>query len=423
MSQKKFPQHFLWGASTASHQVEGNNHNDWSKWEKKNADRLAKESQGKFLHNPHWKNFEIEATNPQNYISGLACDHYHRFESDFDLIVDLGMNAHRFSLEWSRIEPEEGMFDETEIAHYRSVLYALKQRKIVPLVTLWHWTIPLWLAEKGGMEHKDFPVYFARYVEKIVQTLGSDIHFWITQNEPDVVSAHAYLKGAWPPQKKNFFAYYAVLKNLIRAHKTSYVIIKKYFPDAEVGIAKHNIWFEAVGNTLINRLLKKIADFFWNDWFLRKIKNEQDFIGLNHYNHHRINGGFNKNENKIQTDFGWEYYPESIYFAVSELKRYNKPIYITEHGIADSNDRLRPQFIKESLGALHRAITDGADVRGYLHWSLMDNFEWDKGYFLRFGLIAVDFKTLMRTPRPSAILYADICKTNTLSTEDHVTEN
>jgi beta-glucosidase/6-phospho-beta-glucosidase/beta-galactosidase len=145
-----------------------------------------------------------------------------------------------------------------------------------------------------------------------------------------------------------------------------------------------------------------------------KIKNEQDFIGLNHYNHHRIDGGFNKNENKIQTDFGWEFYPESLYYAVSELKKYNKPIYITEHGIADSKDELRPLFLEKSISALHRAITDGADVRGYLHWSLMDNFEWDKGFWPRFGLIEVDFTTQTRTPRPSALLYAKICKSNSL---------
>ncbi|MDD2766633.1 MAG: family 1 glycosylhydrolase [Candidatus Moranbacteria bacterium] len=423
MTKLTFPSGFLWGASTASHQVEGNNTNDWSEWEKKNAHRLVQESRQSFITNPHWKQFKQEAINPQNYISGTACDHYARFESDFDLIQELGMNAHRFSLEWSRIEPSEGVFDEHEIEHYRTVLSALHKRGITPFVTLWHWTLPLWLAKQGGVANKRFPFYFARYTKKIMQTLGEDIPFWITLNEPDVVSGHAYLKGAWPPQKKNLLLYYRVLRHLVSAHKESYTLIKKSFPHAQVGIAKHNIWFEAVGNTYINRLLKKIADFFWNDWFLRQIQNEQDFIGLNHYNHHRINNGFNKNENKIQTDFGWEFYPESLYHAVIELKKYYKPIYITEHGIADSSDMLRPRFLKESLTALHRAIADGADVRGYLHWSLLDNFEWDKGYWLRFGLIAVDFTTQIRTPRESAILYADICKSNTLETEITKEEN
>jgi len=422
MSKLIFPEGFYWGAATSSHQVEGNNHNDWSEWEKENAERLAKEAESKFGHLSNWKDIKESATDPNNYISGIACDHYRRYETDFDIIQSLHQNAHRFSLEWSRIEPEEGKFDENEIDHYRQVISALQKRNIEPFVTLWHWTLPLWLAEKGGLENKEFSFYFERYTDTIVQALGENVHFWITQNEPDVVSGHAYLKGMWPPQKKCPLTYYRVLKNLVTAHKKSYRVIKQLFPKAQVGIAKHNIWFEAVNGTSINRLLKKIADYWWNDWFLMKIKNEQDFIGLNHYNHHRINNGFNKNENKIQTDFGWEFYPESLYFAVSELKKYDKPIYITEHGIADASDELRPQFLKESLSALHRAITDGADVKGYLHWSLMDNFEWDKGFWPRFGLIEIDFTTQVRTPRPNTLFYAEICKNNALETDTTLKE-
>jgi len=418
MSKLTFPKNFLWGASTSSHQVEGNNRNDWSEWEKKNAPRLAQESEHNFSTNPHWKKFAEEAKDPNNYISGDACKHYEYFEKDCDLIQELGMNAHRFSLEWSRIEPQENVFDENAIEHYRHVLSALRKRGITPFVTLWHWTLPLWLAEKGGITNKDFSSYFERYTEKISQTLGRDIHFWITLNEPDVVSAHAYLRGSWPPQKKNIFAYFRALRHLVNAHKKSYALIKKDFPEAEIGIAKHNIWFEAVDGKIFNTVLKKIADFWWNDWFLRQIKNEQDFIGLNHYNHHRIDGWFNKNKNEIQTDFGWEFYPRSLYYAVTELKKYHKPIYITEHGIADSTDTLRPLFLTESLASLHRAITDGALVRGYFHWSLLDNFEWDKGYWLRFGLIHVDFTTQIRTPRKSAFLYAKICKENALEKEE-----
>lgn len=414
MSKLIFPKGFLWGTSTASHQVEGNNHNDWTEWEKINADRLASESEKSFAHNPNWKKFRSEATNPANYISGTTCDHYNRFREDFDIAQELGHTTHRFSIEWSHIEPKKGKFDETVIEHYRQIIRALRERNIEPFVTLWHWTLPLWVAEEGGTTAKNFPCYFEFYVEKMVMALGADVHFWITLNEPEVMSSHAYLKGAWPPQKKCPRLFLLSLHRLIRAHKLAYKIIKKNFPEAQVGIAKHNIWFEAVNGTIINRLLKKIADFWWNDWFFKKIKNEQDFIGLNHYNHHRIDGWYNKNENKIQTDFGWEFYPESLYFAVSELKKYNKPIYITEHGIADASDELRPRFLKESLSALHRAITDGADVRGYLHWSLMDNFEWDKGFWPRFGLIEIDFTTQKRTPRPSALLYAEICKNNSI---------
>ena len=156
--------------------------------------------------------------------------------------------------------------------------------------------------------------------------------------------------------------------------------------------------------------MKKIADSVWNHWLLRKIAGTQDFIGLNHYNHHRIYGWFNQNENRIQTDFGWEYYPESLYHALVELKPYGKPIYVTENGIADASDDLRQKFIPAALSAMERAIDDGADVRGYFYWSLLDNFEWDKGYWLRFGLVAVDRTTQARTVRPSARIYTDLIK-------------
>jgi beta-glucosidase len=222
------------------------------------------------------------------------------------------------------------------------------------------------------------------------------------------------MKGAWPPQKKSIFAYYGVLKNLISAHKRAYQVIKKYDADAHVGIAKHQVAFQVLHPTLFNNLLKKIGHYFWNEWFLNHIRHHQDFIGLNHYNRNVIDNGFGKNPNAVQTDFGWEYWPASICQALIELKPYGKPIYITENGIADASDELRKKFIPAALAAVHQAIADGADVRGYFYWSLLDNFEWDKGFWLRFGLIEVDYATQKRTIRPSALAYAEIARTNTL---------
>lgn len=410
-----FPQGFLWGAATASHQVEGGNRNDWSEWEKTHADRLARQSADRFSHTPNWEIFKGRAQDPKNYISGKACDHYHRFEEDFDIARSLGHNAHRFSIEWSRIEPEEGVFDQAAVEHYRKVLLALKERNLVPFVTLWHWTLPVWLAEKGGIANGKFPTYFARYAEKIARELGSEIAFWITLNEPDVIASHAYQKGAWPPQQKSNLAFVRVLFNLIEAHKQAYKVIKKSLPEAPVGIAKHQVSFVVARNTLINRALKKIGHYFWNRWLLNRIRNHQDFIGLNHYNRNVVDNGFYRNPNERVTDFGWELFPESIYQAITELAPYKKPIYITENGIADASDTLRQEFIPRSLKAVHQAIRDGADVRGYLHWSLLDNFEWDKGFWLRFGLIGIDYETQERIVRPSALAYAEICKNNRIT--------
>ena len=416
MPKLQFPDNFYWGAATAAHQVEGGNHNDWSEWEKQNADRLARESEQAFRWNPNWKKLAAAATDPKNYISGSACDHYSRFREDFDIAQSLHHSAHRFSIEWSRIEPEEGQFNEEAIEHYRTVIAALRERGLEPFVTLWHWTLPLWLAERGGTASQDFPRYFERYAAKIAGSLGSEIQFWITLNEPDVVSAHAYLKGEWPPQKKNPLTYLRGLHLLIRAHRLAYQAIKQHSPAAQIGIAKHQIAFQMARPTFINHFLKAIADWGWNSFFLNRIKNHQDFIGLNHYNRSVIDNGFRKNPNKTQTDFGWEYQPDSIYQALVELKPYNKPIYITENGIADASDELHQKFIPAALAAVHRAIADGADVRGYLYWSLLDNFEWDKGFWPRFGLVAIDYATQTRTVRPSALAYAEICKNNALET-------
>ncbi|MEK9174099.1 MAG: family 1 glycosylhydrolase, partial [Patescibacteria group bacterium] len=196
MSQPfQFPKNFYWGAATASHQIEGGQTNNWTRFEQANAERLARESETAFQHNPHWEKFRAEATDPKNYISGAACDHWNRYKEDFDILKSLGLNSYRFSLEWSRIEPSEGVFSEEALSHYEDMLLALHERGITPFVTLWHWTLPLWLADKGGITHKDFPFYFERYTQRVVNRLGKHIRFWITLNEPDVVASHSYLLG------------------------------------------------------------------------------------------------------------------------------------------------------------------------------------------------------------------------------------
>lgn len=414
MPKLEFPTGFLWGAATSSHQVEGNTDNDWDEWEVRTANERARNSQAYFWWNPNWKKFEKEATDPKNYIAGICCDHYHRFREDFDIAEELHQNAHRLSIEWSRVEPEEGKWDEQEMHHYREVIQSLRERGIEPFVTLLHFWIPKWLAKKGGVSSKEFPSYFERYSKKMTEMLGESVTYWITLNEPDVQSGLSYLKGAWPPQKKNPILYLRVIHNFITAHKRAYASIKELSPRAQIGIAKHQISFVIARPTIVNKLLKKLADWWWNSYILNAIRDYQDFIGLNHYNRNTINNGFNKNPNVVQTDFGWDYCPESIYQSLMELKRYDKPIYITENGLADASDKLRQDFIPRALASVHQALMDGIDVRGYLHWSFLDNLELAHGFWLRLGLVEVDRATQARTIRPSARIYAKIAETNTL---------
>jgi len=410
----KFPSDFLWGAATSAHQVEGNNHNDWSEWEKKNAKRLAKEAKS------YWQSWQQEKFpemfNPQNYISGQACNHYNRYEEDFNIAKSLSHNAHRFSIEWSRIEPEEGKFDEKEIEHYRKVIKALKQRNIEPFVTLWHWTNPIWLSKIGGPENKKFSLYFSRYAKFVVEHLGDSVNFWVTLNEPTSVIFDSYIIGKWLPRKKNLLSMLKVYKNLAQAHNYTYDDIHKIFPKAQVGYANTLAFYEPRNkNSVLDKIAVKIAKYFGNEKFLNLTKSKHDFLTVQYYFHNRLKfPGRVKNENKKISDLGWEIYPEGIYHVIKGLQKYNLPIYITENGLADADDSRRAEFIKDHLYWIHKVIQEGADVKGYFYWSLLDNFEWDKGFWPRFGLVEIDYQTMGRKIRPSALEYAKICESNEL---------
>jgi len=404
----QFPKGFLWGASTSAHQVEGGQFNDWTVWEKESSKSKVQKAKLE-----DWSGYILENyPNPlqnNNYISGQACDHYNCYKEDFDIAKSLNHNAHRFSIEWSRIEPEQGKFNQKEIEHYREVLLSLKERGLEPFVTLYHWTLPIWLAEKGGWLNQKTPYYFDRYVKIISENLFNEVDFWITINEPLVYASASFLKGIWPPaspsqgrpQNRSILKYFKVLNNLAKAHQLSYKSLHLIDLDCQVGIAKNNIHFKNVF----------LANYFWNKYFLNKIKKEQDFIGLNYYFHHR----FFKEKKLLVSDLGWDFYPQGIYYLLKDLKKYKKPIYITENGLADIKDTKRIRFIKDHLKYIYQAIKKGVNVRGYFYWSLLDNFEWDKGFWPRFGLIEIDYKTMKRKVRPSAYEYAKICKENRIS--------
>ena len=412
MAKLNFPQGFLWGAATSAHQVEGGNRNNWSQWEEQNAQRLAAEAPKHWSGSSNWDQIKPQATDPNNYLSGRASDHHHLYEQDFDLAQSLGLTAYRFSIEWSRVEPGPGKFDRREIEHYRQVVEALKARGIEPFVSLWHWTIPLWLDGIGGWLNKTAASSFAGFAKLMANELPR-VRFWLTLNEPYTYLYNSYAKGDWPPQKRNLAAALKVRHHLTLAHRQAYQAIKSVRPASQIGLAENIIYFEAHRNRLINRLVRTAVNRQANHFFLSRAHGYQDFIGLNHYFHNRIVAGkLNQNQNKVVSDLGWELFPEAIFHAAKEVSGYNLPIYVTENGVADAKDKRRAWFIIETLKHLHRAISEGADVRGYLHWSLLDNFEWDKGFWPRFGLIEVNYQTLERSVRSSAEVYAKIVKSN-----------
>lgn len=382
----QIPKDFLLGAATSAHQVEGENiNNDWWYWEQK----------GKL---------------PE---SGVACDHYHKYQEDFALAKSVGLNAQRIGIEWARVEPEPGIMDRGEINHYRNVLKELRKQGFAIMVTLHHFTLPRWASEEGGFLSNRVRIAFADFAGMMVAEFDDLVDWWITINEPEVYTAMGYGKGVWPPFKKGLWFMYRVQRALVKAHKLAFSKIKNQNPKAQVGIAKNNAaYYPARMGNPFDQLLVWCVKAIRNHTFLKAIVKYQDFIGLNFYFTHWLSfpfGGFDiKTTRKPHSDMGWFIYPQGLKDVLLELKQYNCPIYVTENGLADTADNYRGDYLRDHLGAVFAAKELGADVRGYFYWSLLDNYEWHEGFGPRFGLIAVDYPTQTRTLRESAKIFKEL---------------
>jgi len=404
---------FLIGAATAAHQVEGGNYNsDWYLWEKAGKTKD---------------------------LAGIAVDHYHRYEEDFNLAQSLQHNVHRLSIEWSRVEPKEGLFDEQEFTHYRNVLLALQKRNIKVVLTLHHFTDPIWFAEKGAWLNSQAPEIFKEFTEQVVKHLGDLVDYYITFNEPNVKILLGYGTDHTPPGLNDMKKVGPAFANIFKAHANAYHTIHQYNDKSMVSIAHHmrvfaparrfnpidvalahyidKFWNEQILDSMINGVIKLKVPFFIDyEEKVANLKNTLDFIGLNYYTRDFVQFDPNsaqklkmippaeifKNSPEKISEYGWEIYPEGFYQVIMKASHYQLPIMITENGIADSTDSKREKFIRDHFREMKRAMKDGANVIGYLHWSLMDNFEWLDGFTPRFGLIEIDYKTLERKIRPSA---------------------
>jgi len=412
---------FLWGAATSAHQVEGgNDRNDWSEWEERSGSIRG------------------------GARSGRACLHWERFEEDLDLLRAIGLDTYRFSVEWSRLEPQPGRYDDAALAHYRAVALACRARGITPMVTLHHFTNPRWFAALGGWEtHANLP-HFVRLARWVGAGLGDLVDHWITVNEPEVLGFYGYDAGTWPPGVSDRSRALVVIANLLEAHAlASHALRESDRVDADgdgratvIGVAKHWILLEPrhAWNPL-DHFATAIHRRVFNEAVVRalaggpvdlsipgakpvcrrvdSLAGSSDFLGLNYYTRWMVSL-FGKNLRSARrsapvSDLGWEIYPEGIERAIAASGSFSLPLIITENGIADAADRWRPDFIRRTLASLDRARAAGADVRGYIHWSLMDNFEWADGYEGRFGLYEVDFAHPEgpRRPRESVRVLAE----------------
>ncbi|MBV9169678.1 MAG: glycoside hydrolase family 1 protein [Chloroflexi bacterium] len=384
----RFPDGFFWGAATAAHQVEGSNtHSDW--WRAEQAGQL-----------PHR--------------SEEACDSWRRWSEDVRLLADIGLNAYRMSVEWARIEPEPGRFDQSALDTYRRLLEALRAAHIEPMVTLHHFVSPDWVADLGGWENPDIVEYFETYVERVARELGSLVRWWVTINEPSILGLKAYIEGSWPPfMPGHFRGYLRLMRHALRAHARARQALRAARSDALVSMA-FALWpMEPLRAwSPLDQAIAFLGDWLWQGRVLRRALPRLDWIGVNYYSRNVVGFPPGAPANPERTDFGWEIYPRGLYDVLRRVGVYRRPVVITENGIADASDRLRARYIVQHLIEAHRAIQDGVDLRGYMHWSLLDNFEWAEGFSMQFGLA-----TRERRPRPSARVYGEIARANAISEE------
>ena len=413
---------FLWGAATSAHQVEGQNlANDWWAWEQ--AGKVKE-------------------------CSGLACDHYRLFREDIALAARLGHTAHRFSLEWSRLEPKENQWDEEAFRHYEEVLKELRSHHIEPLVTLHHFTVPLWFHERGGWLSADAVHLFSRYVKKAVEVFGPCVRYWITLNEPTIFLYFGFYEGSWPPGVRSFSDSMKVFRHLLHAHLEAYHAIHNHYESVlrkpvAVSIAQHMTHFTPCRPNLpTDRISTFLRDRFVNHLFFEAALNgflffpglfcerlprarTLDFLGVNYYTRDFIRfaglrdgkilgtaceKAHHKNEMGERNVMGWEVYPEGLYRTLRRLMKYHLPILITENGICAREDGQRTRFIRDHLAAVARAKAEGVPVFGYFYWSLLDNFEWAHGFEPRFGIVEVDYQNQARKVRESAQVLTECCR-------------
>ncbi|MBN2158933.1 MAG: family 1 glycosylhydrolase [Spirochaetes bacterium] len=373
----------------------------------------------------------------------VADDHWNRVPGDVRLMKGLNVNAYRMGLEWSRIEPKEGRFDSATLDHYRDEILRLKKAGIEPMVTLHHFSNPLWMEDSGGWADGSAVGRFERYTEAVVRHLGDLVSTWVTINEPNVYLLFGHVTGYWPPGETSIARYIRGARVMIRAHIAAYrkihaVRIKMGLWDTMAGAAHHLRVFDPKRGTRAERLACFLQDRLFHEIFVTGMSEGryippigagypmgrgacQDFLGVNYYTREMVSfnilkpgqmfGDIATREGAPVNDVGWEIYPEGLYrFCQKYYRRFGMPIYITENGTADAGDSFRARYIYDHLLQVRRLIDDGVDVRGYYHWSLMDNFEWAEGYEPRFGLVAVDYKNQKRAVRKSGKFYAEICK-------------
>lgn len=417
-----FPPGFVWGTASSSHQSEGNNvHNDWWEWE---------QQPGRIRHGQR---------------SGRGNNFYECYDSDFALLADFGLTHYRLSIEWSRIEPEEGRVNHAELDHYRRVLESAQVRGVTPWVNLHHFALPRWLAAKGGFLHEENLGYWRRHVERVAAALAPLATYWHPINEANAYAAGSYLIGEMPPGQRDFAAFLRILRHTLLLYRDAYAILKSARPAVQVGPIHMMIpVFPTNPDSEDDQLLARNFDALFNDLPLRALrdgvialpgsepepvsglKGAADFFGANYYSaasiDHRAVQQLSPYPRDAQrlTQLGNAPYPEGLRLILQRVRdtQLGVPIYVSENGIGTDDDRWRIAYIAQHLHQMGQAIADGCDVRGYFYWTSVDNFEWMRGWTAQFGLIGFDADPSARRPNPSADFLGTVARRNRLAVAD-----
>ncbi|HKJ26251.1 MAG TPA: family 1 glycosylhydrolase [Anaerolineales bacterium] len=419
-----FPRGFLWGTASSAYQVEGNSkNNQWHLWEQQ-PDQIA-----------------------DGHHSGRACDWWGgRWREDFDRAAELGNNAIRFSVEWSRVQPAPDRWDESAIDHYIEMLRGLDTRGLFPIVNFHHFTDPLWVDEMGGWENEEVPALFAAYVGKVADAFKNYVTTWCTINEPNVPSVLGYMSGEYPPGRTDLNAGIQVMVNFARGHALGYQKIKEIQPEGRVGFAHAVSGFLPASASPLDKMAANFHHQVWNQFFpevlktgkarllgrrvsIPEAKGTLDYLGLNYYTSELVrfslragvNGMFSRRtfpeDAPLSPNGMIASVPEQLFKLIKWAIQFETPLIVMENGVEDAEDSFRREYLAAHIHQVWRAVNFNYPVKGYFVWSLVDNFEWNWGWTRRFGLYALENETQLRIKRPSADLYAEICKENALSSE------
>ena len=411
----RFKENLLLGTATAATQIEGGDENN------------------------NWARFAAEGKVKDGTTPVRAADHYNRFKEDIDLMAEMGMQIYRFGIEWSRIEPERGVYSAEAIAHYREEIEYMLSKGIKPLLTIHHFTNPLWFEDMGGFENPVSPDIFMTLVKKVVAEFGDIVEEYITINEPNVYATNSLLWGEWPPEKRSFSAVMACFGNMTEAHIRAYKYIHRTrfnmgYTRTLVGFANHmRVFAPQDPENPAHRTFARATEYLFQGAIteammrgvcrfplsLRKrIRKGRyyDFIGLNYYSRSTVSKlADGVREDCFKNDLGWEIYHEGLIELANKLSaEYCAPVFITENGTCDNDDSFRPRFIYDQLKLIAETQND---ITRYYHWSFIDNFEWKEGESARFGIVHIDYETQKRTVKNSGKLYSSILKNGGVTEE------